>query len=240
MRKPARNTVSASSSHTGHTAAPRDGRSRAPIQTQRASAHDERRVRERHRREDVAVVEEPQRDRQRDEREQVDGAQGRTACASRRARAGRARRTTSHNQGSLIFAPPNAPLSPRAIPHATCGPVNASVTSPLASSTVPFAISPAAPDQTFTVQSPRLYVASVSGFGGYRFSQSRDLRVRRGSARSPRSASDEAARRTAAGGTLSGFVVVVVVPARAAGTSASAATAIASGLSCGTTRACSR
>ena len=30
----------------------------------------------------------------------------------------------------LIFFPPNAPGPPRAIPHATCGPVNASLTVP--------------------------------------------------------------------------------------------------------------
>ena len=145
----------------------------------------------------------------------------------------------SHNQGSLIFAPPNAPFVPRAIPHATWGPVNASVTSPLASSTVPFAISPAAPDHTFTVQSPRLYVASVWGFGGYRFSQSWTLGYAR--KRAITSALLQVRLRAErADGRPSGFVVVVVVPARAAGTSASAATAIAIVLSRGTTRACSR
>ena len=37
---------------------------------------------------------------------------------------------------------------------ATWGPVHASVTAPVASSTLPVAISPAAPDQTLTVQVP--------------------------------------------------------------------------------------
>ena len=53
----------------------------------------------------------------------------------------------------LIFLPPNAPDPPRAIFHATCGPVQASVTAPLASSTRPLAISPALPDHTPTSQS---------------------------------------------------------------------------------------
>ena len=52
----------------------------------------------------------------------------------------------------LIFVPPNAPGPPRAIPHATCGPVNASMTVPDWSSTFPCATSPAAPEVTLTVQ----------------------------------------------------------------------------------------
>ncbi len=43
----------------------------------------------------------------------------------------------------LIFLPPNAPGPPRAIVHATWGPVQASVTTPVKSSTRPLAISPA-------------------------------------------------------------------------------------------------
>src|SRR5437016_1067814 len=72
----------------------------------------------------------------------------------------------SQSDGLLIFVPPNAPFVPRAIFHATCGPVHASVTAPVASSTDPVAISPAAPDQTLTVHVPFAYVASVVGFGG--------------------------------------------------------------------------
>jgi hypothetical protein len=145
----------------------------------------------------------------------------------------------SHSQGSLIFSPPNDPLTPRAMPHATCGPVSASVISPLESSTVPFATSPALPDHTSTVQSPRLYVAPVTGFGGYRSSQLCTFGYARNRAITSARARCGFAPDNAAGG-VSGFVVVVVVPARAAGTSASAATAIAIVLSCGTTRACSR
>ena len=50
--------------------------------------------------------------------------------------------------------------------HATCGPVHASVTAPLASSTRPVATSPARPLKTLTVQMPCLNVASVVGLGG--------------------------------------------------------------------------
>ena len=56
--------------------------------------------------------------------------------------------------GLLIADPPNAPGDPRAIPHATCGPVNASLTVPVESTTVPWAISPAAPHEIWTVHSP--------------------------------------------------------------------------------------
>ena len=66
----------------------------------------------------------------------------------------------------MIFRPPNAPGDPRAIFHATCGPVHASVTTPWTSSTLPVAISPALPEKTFTVHVPFAKVASVTGFGG--------------------------------------------------------------------------
>src|SRR3954454_2370889 len=72
----------------------------------------------------------------------------------------------SQTAGLLIVVPPKAPLEPRAMRQATWGPVHASVTAPVRSSTVPVAISPAAPDQTFTVQRPASYVASVVGFFG--------------------------------------------------------------------------
>ena len=71
------------------------------------------------------------------------------------------RQNAPQTHGLLIAVPPNAPGEPRAIPHATCGPVHASVTSPVASTTVPWAISPALPHQILTVQSLvfRSYVA---------------------------------------------------------------------------------
>jgi hypothetical protein len=45
-------------------------------------------------------------------------------------------------------------LPPRAIVHATCGPVQASVTALVTSSTLPFAISPAFASKTLTFQQP--------------------------------------------------------------------------------------
>jgi len=50
--------------------------------------------------------------------------------------------------------PPNAPLPPRAIVQATCGPVHASVTTFVTSSTLPLAISPAFVSKTLTAQQP--------------------------------------------------------------------------------------
>jgi hypothetical protein len=45
-------------------------------------------------------------------------------------------------------------LPPRAIDQATCGPVHASVTTRVTSSTFPFAISPALLSETLTFQQP--------------------------------------------------------------------------------------
>jgi hypothetical protein len=50
--------------------------------------------------------------------------------------------------------PPNAPSPPRAIDHATCGPVHASMTTFVTSSTFPFATSPAFLSKTLTFQQP--------------------------------------------------------------------------------------
>jgi len=47
-------------------------------------------------------------------------------------------------------------VPPRAIVHATCGPVHASVTTFVTSSTLPFAISPALVSKTLTSQQPPL------------------------------------------------------------------------------------
>ena len=70
---------------------------------------DERRIRERHRREDVAVVEEPERDRERQQHERGRRCAPRAVVANRRGRAGRARRTRATPRRLLIFVPPNAP-----------------------------------------------------------------------------------------------------------------------------------
>jgi hypothetical protein len=73
----------------------------------------------------------------------------------------------------LIVLPPNAPAPPRAIVQATCGPVHASLTRPVPSSTFPSTIWPASPDHAFTTHSSVAgrYSASVVGSGGYRSSQ---------------------------------------------------------------------
>ena len=64
------------------------------------------------------------------------------------------RQNASHTGRLLIRAPPNAPGTPRAIFQATCGPVHASVTVAVWSSTLPTATSPAFPDHTPTVHAP--------------------------------------------------------------------------------------
>ena len=106
------------------------------------------------------------------------------------------------------------------------------------SSTVPVAISPAAPDHTLTVHDPIVCVASVCGFGGYRSSQLCTF----GEARNREIA---CARETSGFGVIAVVPVVVVVtpvvvPAAAAGASTSATATMANALSGGTTRACSR
>jgi hypothetical protein len=66
-----------------------------------------------------------------------------------------AAQNVSQIHGVLIFRP-NAPLPPRAIDQATCGPVRASVTRALSSSTVALTICPASgrEDQTLTSHTP--------------------------------------------------------------------------------------
>src|SRR5947207_8776461 len=64
----------------------------------------------------------------------------------------KATQNASQTPTLLISLPPNAPLPPRAIFQATCGPVHASVTVFVASSTRPVATSPAGPDQILIVQ----------------------------------------------------------------------------------------
>jgi len=68
----------------------------------------------------------------------------------------------------LSVLPPKAPVRPRAIFQATCGPVHASATRPLVSSTMTSAICPASPDHALTTQvrGSGLNVAEVVGLGG--------------------------------------------------------------------------
>ena len=121
---------------TARRAAPRPARRarracarpRKPIHMQRASRYDERRVRERRAREDVPVVEVPERDGERQQREQVEVAQRERPAQVGEPEQEDARRTRARRGRLLICVPPNAPSSPRAIFHATCGPVQASVT----------------------------------------------------------------------------------------------------------------
>ena len=69
-------TVAAASSQTGQSGRETGGgRSRTPIQIMRAEQVDEARVDERHAREDPAVVEVPERDGEREQREQVEVAE---------------------------------------------------------------------------------------------------------------------------------------------------------------------
>ena len=125
----------------------------------------ERRVRERHRREDVAVVEEPQRHGERHECEQVDRSKpDRLPPVDEAEQEDAAERKPQPGLVDLRAAE-GAVDTPRHPPR-DLRPGHASVTAPLASSTVPVATSPAAPDQTCTVHAPKLYDASVSGRGG--------------------------------------------------------------------------
>ncbi len=74
----------------------------------------------------------------------------------------------SQTHSSLIVLPPKAPAPPRAIDHATCGPVHSSSTTPVSSFTFPSTIWPAFPDHALTIHwsVARLYSASVCGLGG--------------------------------------------------------------------------
>ena len=83
------------STQTGQTTVPRGARSLRPIQSAAREQPDEPGIDERHRREDVAAVEEPERDREREQHEQVDVPQREQAAASRRARSGTRRRAPS-------------------------------------------------------------------------------------------------------------------------------------------------
>jgi len=88
----------------------------------------------------------------------------RTESGLRRSASPRKKRTQNVPQtsGLLIFSPPKAPGPPRAIPHATCGPVKTSVTRPVSSAILACAIWPALPDHALNVQTPSLKVDSVT------------------------------------------------------------------------------
>ena len=78
------------------------------------------------------------------------------------------RQKASHTYGFWSVFPPKEPSPPRAIFHATCGPVHASFTTPVRSSTTACTTCPARPDHAFTTHSRRSgrNVADVVGPGG--------------------------------------------------------------------------
>ena len=135
-----------------------------------AGAHEQVGERERPERcahEDVTAVEEEQREAEREQRQQVEGVprqMRRTSTSPRKKTA----LSGIHTHQAFSTLPPKDPTRPRAMLHATCGPVRACETRPSPSSTVPWAISPARPDHTLTVQRRVALskVASVCGFGG--------------------------------------------------------------------------
>src|SRR5439155_23635559 len=119
--------------------------------------------------------------------------------------------------------------------------VHASTTPTVVSSTVPVAISPARPDQTFTVHVPSLYVASVVGCGGYCSSQCATFGYCRKTEMTfcfVARALPPPCRDPCGSGLLN--VVVVGVVACAAGTSASANNATSVTLRPESSRACCR
>jgi hypothetical protein len=150
MRKPAANTVDRREQPDRPD---RTTRRRGPAADadpeSPAEEVDETRIDERHAREDVAVVEVPERGGERQHREQVEVAQREQAPPVGEPTRN-APQKSSQSHGVLIFLPPKAPFEPRAIFQATCGPVQASVTRPVLSFTRPIATSPALPDQAFT------------------------------------------------------------------------------------------
>ena len=84
-------------------------RSRRAIQTQRPSRYDERRIGERRAPEDLALVEEPQRDREREQREQVEVPQRERPAQVGEPERGRRAQKLSQSQTLLIVLPPKAP-----------------------------------------------------------------------------------------------------------------------------------
>ena len=131
-RKPARKTAAPASSQTGQSGR---RRARRPVAARDPDAADEqvdeRRVGERRAPEDLALVEEAQRDGEREQREQVEVAQRARPAQVGEPEQEDARRRRARARRVLIVLPPNAPAPPRAIVQATCGPVHASLTAPV-------------------------------------------------------------------------------------------------------------
>ena len=186
-RKPSRKTAAAAITQVGQTD---DSARRPPAEPDPESAGEQVRehgIDERDAPEDLAAIEERERDREAEQDEQVEiphrqrPAQIGETEEEDEAEA-RARRTACRS-----VLPPNEPSPPRAIFHATCGPVHASVTGRVVSSTTACATCPASPDQTFTSPRARL-VAEVRRRRRVRriaLEPGRDLRMREREARSP-------------------------------------------------------
>src|SRR5512146_3499531 len=108
MRKPARNTVIASSTHTGQTGAPRGGRSVPPIQTQRASAHASGGYAS-----DIAAKMWPWLKNRRETESETSANRSTVRRLSGRRQSTspskKSAQNVSQSQGLLIFSPPNAP-----------------------------------------------------------------------------------------------------------------------------------
>src|SRR5581483_9963291 len=142
------------STQTGHSG--RDvggGRSRMPIQSVRASRY----ARPGYTSEALAKMW-PWLKYQSETENESSATRSRLRNLNGRRRSARPRRNAAQKPSQtgrllILFPPKPEPPPPRAIVHATCGPVHASVVIPLASSTRPLAISPAFPDHTFTSQS---------------------------------------------------------------------------------------
>ena len=131
----------------------RAGAGRAPDPDAAREQPDERRVDERHRREDVAVVEEPERDREREQHEQVEVAQREQPPPVDEAEQEHGAEAEPDRVAVDLLAAERARAAARHLPR-DLRPRPRLEHRAVTSSTVPVAISPAVPDQTFTVHVP--------------------------------------------------------------------------------------
>ena len=151
---PARNTAPATRIHTGHTGRTAAVRAVAPIQVIRAITYTSGGYAR-----GTLVKMSPRLKNQSEIENDSSARRSRLRSESGRRRSASPSKKTaqspSQTSGLLMSFPPNAPGPPRAIFHATCGPVHASETRPVRSSTRPSAICPASPHQTRTCHALR-------------------------------------------------------------------------------------
>ena len=163
MRNPTRKTVADASSQTGHSGRPRSGPPRQADQTILPSRYAIGGYAS-----GTAVKMSPRLKNQSDTENESSTTRSRFRIVNGLRKSASPIRKIAQRPSQigrlLISRPPKAPLEPRAIFQATWGPVQASVTAPVSSSTRPVAISPAEPDQTPMAQSRRSLskVASVT------------------------------------------------------------------------------